>query len=98
MNSDNSVKRLKGDSRPINNQYARQEMLAALQCVDAVVLFDEDTPEKLIERIRPDYLIKGGDYEIKNIVGRQYAKKVLTIPLTKGFSTTNVIAKINKEG
>ena len=96
LNSDASVKRLKGNDRPINGQKERSRMLAALQCVDAVVVFEEDTPEKLIEKICPDYLIKGGDYAIEDIVGRQYAKEVLTIPLTEGCSTTAMIKKIKE--
>jgi D-beta-D-heptose 7-phosphate kinase/D-beta-D-heptose 1-phosphate adenosyltransferase len=95
LNSDESVKRLKGDDRPVNPQNARAEMLAALQCIDAVVIFDEDTPENLVKEIRPDFLVKGGDYKIEEIVGRQYAGEVRTIPLTEGFSTTGIIAKIS---
>lgn len=94
LNSDSSVKRLKGESRPVNAQNARALMLAGLQCVDAVVIFDEDTPEELVSEVRPDYLVKGGDYSIDEIAGRQYAKEVLTIPLTEGFSTTSMIEKI----
>ena len=96
LNSDTSVKRLKGKDRPVNGQNERSRMLAALQCVDAVVVFEEDTPEKLIEKICPDYLVKGGDYAIEEIAGRQYAKEVLTIPLTEGFSTTAMIKKIKE--
>ena len=96
LNSDDSVKRLKGAGRPVNGQKERALMLAALQCVDAVVVFDEDTPEKLVGEIRPDYLVKGGDYSTDEIAGRQYAKEVLTIPLTEGFSTTSMIEKIKR--
>ncbi len=94
LNSDDSVRRLKGDKRPINGQNERAHMLAALQCVDAVVIFDEDTPEILISGICPDYLVKGGDYKIDEIVGRQYAGNVTTIPFVEGFSTTSIIEKI----
>lgn len=97
LNSDFSVKRLKGEGRPINNQNARALGLAALQCVDAVVLFDEDTPEELIKVIQPDFLVKGGDYRIEDIVGRQYAKEVRTIPFTEGYSTTKILEKIRCE-
>lgn len=96
LNSDASVKRLKGETRPINNQKSRAGMLAALKCVDAVVIFDEDTPEQLIEKVRPNFLIKGGDYKIDEIIGREYADNVLTIPLTEGYSTTDLINKIKK--
>lgn len=96
LNSDDSVRRLKGNNRPVNGQKERGLMLAALQCVDAVVVFDEDTPEELIKLVRPDLLVKGGDYDLDDIVGRQYAKETLTIPLTEGFSTTTMIEKIKK--
>ena len=69
-------------------------MLAALQCVDAVVVFEEDTPENLISVICPDYLVKGGDYKIEEIVGREYAGEVMTIPFLEGYSTTSIIEKI----
>ena len=94
LNSDDSVKRLKGEKRPLNKQHDRACMLAALQCVDAVVVFEEDTPEKLISVICPDYLVKGGDYKIEEIVGREYAGEVMTIPFLEGYSTTSIIEKI----
>ncbi len=96
LNSDASVKRLKGEKRPVNAQNERALMLAALQCVDAVVVFDEDTPEKLISVVCPDYLVKGGDYNVEDIVGRQFSKEVLTIPFVEGFSTTSLISKIKE--
>ena len=96
LNSDASVKRLKGEKRPINGEQERALMLAALQCVDAVVIFDTDTPEELISKVKPDYLVKGGDYAIESIVGRQFAGETLTIPLTEGFSTTSMIEKIKE--
>jgi len=98
VNSDSSVKRLKGESRPVNDEASRSLMLAALLPVDAVIIFEEDTPLKLINTIKPDVLVKGGDYTIKTIVG---AKKVLAnkgevkiIPLEVGFSTTGIINKM----
>lgn len=94
LNTDRSVKRLKGNLRPVNNQNARALALAALQCVDAVVMFGEDTPEELIRLVKPDYLVKGGDYHLSEIAGRQYAGEVCIIPLTEGYSTTNLIKKI----
>ena len=94
VNSDDSVKRLKGPSRPINDERARSLALAALQCVDAVIIFGEDTPEELVKIVRPDYLVKGGDYKPEEIAGRQYAGEVVTIPLTEGYSTTKLIEKI----
>ncbi len=99
LNSDSSVKRLdKGPERPINNEQARAVVLGALECVDAIVLFEEDTPYNLIKEIQPDVLVKGSDYEIEKIVGYDIVKakggEIKTITLSEGFSTTNVINKI----
>ena len=97
LNSDASVKRLKGDSRPINDQEARAAVLAALSFVDAVVIFDQDTPLELINAVRPDVLVKGGDYEADKIVGadivRQGGGEVRIVPLVKGQSTSSIISK-----
>ena len=98
LNTDASVKRLKGTLRPINNQEVRALALAALQCVDAVIMFDDDTPEELIKLIKPDFLVKGGDYKLEDIVGREYAREVCTIPLTEGYSTTKLLEKIQQGG
>ena len=76
LNSDASVKRLKGPSRPVNTQADRALVLAALQAVDAVCVFEEDTPYELIKLVQPDVLVKGGDYKPSEIVGREFAKKV----------------------
>lgn len=97
LNSDSSVKRLKGESRPINDEQARGTVLSALACIDYVVIFSDDTPLKLIETVRPDILVKGGDYEIENIVGREYAKETVVIPFVEGFSTTNTINSMNNK-
>lgn len=98
LNTDNSVKRLKGESRPVNDQHARALLLAALSFVNAVTLFDEDTPYNLIKTIMPDVLVKGGDYRTEDIVGHDIVEanggSVVTIPLTKGYSTTGTIGKI----
>ena len=98
INTDASVKRLKGESRPVVDEYARCRMIAALAFVDAVCLFDEDTPKSLIEKISPDILTKGSDYTPKNIVGADFvvAKggEVKTIDLVEGFSTSKIIDKI----
>lgn len=100
LNSDRSVKALKGESRPILEEQARSRLLASLEFVDAVVLFDEDTPLKLIKAVQPDILVKGGDYEIEKIVGYkeviESGGKVLTIPLVEGYSTTNIVEKIRR--
>ena len=96
LNSDDSVRRLKGPTRPINREIDRAEVIAALESVDHVVIFNEDTPFDLLSSIRPDVLVKGGDYAIDDIVGREFAKEVITIPFVKGFSTSNTIQKMNE--
>lgn len=100
VNSDASVKRLKGDGRPVNNQDSRALLLASLLMVDAVVIFEEDTPLSLIITLMPHVLVKGGDYNVDSIVG---AKEVIenngtvkVIPLEEGFSTTAIIEKLKK--
>lgn len=98
VNSDASVQRLKGAQRPINSESFRAHLLAALHFVDAVIIFEEDTPAQLIDAILPDILVKGGDYEIEKIVGFQtviqQGGKVITIPFVEGFSSTSLIEKI----
>ena len=98
LNSDSSVRRLKGDSRPINDQDARALLLGALTMVDAVVTFEEDTPLKLITSILPDVLVKGGDYTIDEIAGAKEViangGKVVINPILDGFSTTAIINAI----
>lgn len=96
LNSDQSVRRLKGPSRPVNKEADRALVLAALQSVDAVCLFAEDTPYNLIKLVQPDVLVKGGDYKPGEIVGREFAKKVVRFALLKGRSTTNIIKKVQK--
>jgi rfaE bifunctional protein nucleotidyltransferase chain/domain len=97
LNSDSSVNRLKGETRPINNQNSRAFILSALLFVDAVIYFDEDTPLNLIENIKPDVLVKGGDYKKEDIVGYDFVVEiggeVKTIDFVKGYSTTNIINK-----
>ncbi len=100
LNTDASVKRLKGKDRPINAEESRARILAALEFVDMVVLFDEDTPYELIQTLLPDVLVKGKDYDISNIVGAETVLanggKVETIELVEGLSTTSVIEKVKK--
>ncbi len=96
LNSDASVRRLKGPSRPVNPQADRALVLAALESVSAVCVFEEDTPYNLIKFVRPDVLVKGGDYKPAEIVGREFAKKVVRFALLKGRSTTNIIKKVSK--
>lgn len=98
LNSDVSVKLLKGEDRPINNEQSRAKVLASLLFVDAVVLFDEETPLNLIKTLSPNVLVKGGDYQVESIVGADevisQGGKVEIIPLIEGESTTNMIEKI----
>jgi len=96
LNSDASVKRLKGPRRPLLGEKERALMLAALKAVDYVTFFKEDTPYELLQKLRPDILVKGGDYTLNRIVGRDLVKKVVRIPLVKGHSTSSLIAKIMK--
>lgn len=98
LNTDVSVKRLKGESRPVNDEKSRALLLSALQFVDAVVFFDEDTPYELIKQVQPDILVKGNDYKPEEIIGYDIVTakggKVLTIDLVEGFSTTNIIKRL----
>jgi rfaE bifunctional protein nucleotidyltransferase chain/domain len=100
LNTDRSVKVLKGPNRPLQNENARAEILAALECVDFVTLFDEDTPLKLIEQVRPDVLVKGGDYKVETIVGadlvQSYGGKVKPLSFVDGVSSTSIIEKMKK--
>lgn len=96
LNTDVSVRRLKGATRPLVHELDRARVLAALACVDAVVLFDQDTPTELIEKIRPDILVKGGDYKPEEVAGREYAGEVRIIEFEDGYSTTGVVEKIAK--
>lgn len=96
LNSDRSINQIKGSNRPICPQASRAAVLAALASVDFVVLFNEQTPYKLIQAIKPDVLIKGADYKGKEVIGSDIAGKVELIKYIKGFSTTNIIEKIKK--
>jgi rfaE bifunctional protein nucleotidyltransferase chain/domain len=99
LNSDSSVKKLKGESRPVNAEQSRALILASLIMVDAVVVFNEETPLELIQRIKPDVLIKGGDYTIETMVGAEVVidngGSVEIIPIEEVFSTTAIIEKIS---
>lgn len=94
LNSDSSVRSLKGDNRPVNTEFDRAAMLCAMEFVDFVVIFDDDTPYEMIKAIGPDVLVKGADYEGKVVVGSQFAKRVELIEFVEGKSTTNIIEKI----
>lgn len=96
LNSDRSVRALKGKTRPVNTEEERAFMLMALPYVDEVVIFDEDTPKELLSDLRPDILVKGGDYKVEDIIGREYVKEVRTLPFVEGYSTTKMIEKIKK--
>lgn len=94
LNSDSSVKRLKGENRPINNEKDRAIVLSALECVDFVIIFDDDTPFELIKNLKPDILVKGGDYKLENVIGREFAKETILIDFVDGYSTTKTIKNI----
>jgi len=98
LNSDDSVKRLKGPARPVRNTAERAVVLAGLEAVDAVVVFDEDTPFALVQRLQPDVIVKGGDYSPETIVGADVVTarggRVVVVPLVAGQSTTSIIEKL----
>ncbi|MFA7360077.1 MAG: D-glycero-beta-D-manno-heptose 1-phosphate adenylyltransferase [Candidatus Kapaibacterium sp.] len=101
VNSDASVRRIKGEGRPINNESDRAFVLSNLKCVDAVIIFDEDTPYNLINALKPDFLVKGGDWKEEQIVGsdivKSYDGKVYSLKYVDSYSTTNIIDKIKKD-
>ncbi|HAH21411.1 MAG TPA: D-glycero-beta-D-manno-heptose 1-phosphate adenylyltransferase [Candidatus Omnitrophica bacterium] len=98
LNSDSSVRNIKGSQRPLNPEFARARVLGALTCVDYVTVFSEETPLRLIKLIKPDVLIKGGDWKVSDIVGSDFVKarggKAVTIAYLKGYSTTGIIKKM----
>jgi D-beta-D-heptose 7-phosphate kinase/D-beta-D-heptose 1-phosphate adenosyltransferase len=98
LNADGSVRKLKGEHRPVNNEHARALILASLLIVDAVVVFEEDTPLELIKKMMPDVLVKGGDYTVETIVGAKEViangGRVVVNPLIPGFSTSGIIERI----
>ncbi|WP_283447217.1 D-glycero-beta-D-manno-heptose-7-phosphate kinase [Helicobacter pylori] len=96
LNSDNSVKRLKGDKRPIVSEKDRAFLLASLSCVDYVVVFEEDTPIKLIQALKPDILVKGADYLNKEVIGSEFAKETRLMEFEEGYSTSAIIEKIKR--
>jgi D-beta-D-heptose 7-phosphate kinase/D-beta-D-heptose 1-phosphate adenosyltransferase len=97
LNSDASVTRLKGEGRPVQGQEARAEVLAGLEAVDVVVIFEEDTPLELIRRVRPKVLVKGADYRVDQVVGRELVAadggEIVLVDLLPGYSTTNLIKR-----
>jgi D-beta-D-heptose 7-phosphate kinase/D-beta-D-heptose 1-phosphate adenosyltransferase len=98
LNSDSSVRRLKGEQRPLVPESERAQVLAALECVDFVVVFEEDTPERVYAALRPDVLVKGGDWKPDQLPGREiitgYGGKVVILPYREGFSTTGLVDRI----
>jgi len=102
VNSDRSVRAIKGPDRPINPELERAEVLAALSCVDAVVVFDEDDPQQIIDRLHPDVLVKGADWDADAIVGRETVEarggRVVRVPLAAGYSSSAIIEKIKGSG
>jgi rfaE bifunctional protein nucleotidyltransferase chain/domain len=100
LNSDRSVRALKGAGRPVLSEQERAEVMAALEAVDYVIIFDEETPRELIAELLPDVLVKGGDWEVDQIVGREEVEraggKVLSLPYVEGSSTTDIIERILK--
>jgi len=100
VNSDESVRRLKGSGRPVRNEAERAFVLAAVECVDLVVIFPEDTPLELVKTLKPDVIVKGGDYTESTIVGatevKSWGGRVVVVPLTPGQSTTAIIRKLSE--
>ena len=100
LNSDASVRRLKGEDRPIKSLESRSAVMAALGCVDMVIVFEEDTPKKLIEELNPNILVKGGDYNVDDIVGADFVLKnggeVLTLGFEEGYSSSALIKKMER--
>jgi len=101
LNSDASIGRLKGPSRPLMPEADRVAMLRALRAVDEVIVFDEETPERLIEQVQPDVLVKGGDWPVERIVGAEFVLarggRVLSLPLEPGYSTTSIVRRISQQ-
>jgi len=98
LNSDRSVKSIKGKGRPVNNQKDRAKVLSALYFVDYIIIFNEPTPEKLIRRLKPGILVKGGDWKVRHIAGGEFVKscggRVVSLPFVKGYSTTSTIKRM----
>ena len=96
LNSDKSIKMIKGKKRPLLNQKARADIISSFETVDYVTIFNEPTPFKLIKKIKPEVIVKGGDWQMNKIIGRNIAKRVVRIKPLKGYSTTSIIKKIVK--
>ena len=94
LNSDQSVQKLKGPKRPLNNQEDRAFVLAGLESIDYIVVFYEETPHELLAEVRPDILVKGGDYKVEEVIGREFASQTILIDFVEGYSTTKTISKM----
>ena len=94
LNSDESVRKLKGPNRPINNEDDRAKVLSSLSSVDYIIIFEENDPYNLIKELKPSILVKGGDYEIENVIGHDLVDKTVIIDFVDDLSTTNIINKI----
>ena len=94
LNSDKSVKRLKGESRPIHNQDTRLQVLSSIYCIDYIIIFDDDTPLNIIKQLQPNILVKGGDYNVDSVIGREYVQHIIIAPFKNGISTTNILKNI----
>ena len=101
LNSDGSVKRLKGEARPINREKDRARVLSALAFVDYVIIFNEDTPELLVRKLKPDIMVKGGDWKGRQVAGADFVRscggRLALVPFVKGYSTTSLVKKISGE-
>ena len=101
LNSDSSVKKLKGENRPVNNETDRAFVLCNLKCVDAVIIFGQDTPYDLIKSVKPDFLVKGGDWKEEQIVGsdivKGYGGKVISLKFVDSYSTSDIIERIKNQ-
>lgn len=98
LNSDRSIKAIKGKNRPILNQKARVQILSAITPVDYLIIFDQKTPYQIIKKIKPTIIVKGQDWPKDKIIGREFANKLISVKLTAGYSTTKIIEKIKKSG
>ena len=96
LNSDASVKRLKGESRPINHELDRALLMSSLGFVDGVVLFEEDTPAEVLSQLRPNILVKGGDYKPEEVIGKEFVEEVQILEFQEGYSTTSIIERIQR--
>jgi len=94
LNTDDSVKRIKGEGRPINNENDRSFVLSAFEFVDYIIMFSEDTPVNLLKTVHPDILVKGADYTVEEVIGREFATKTVLIDFQEGYSSTNIINKV----